>query len=109
VILKAEIQEAFTHQQQFLHTENDGYVRRLYLELMPKTATHIEVISGVRRCGKSTLLKLLMQRHAKSVAYFNFEDPRVYGFDVKDFIKLDSVMGTGHKAYYFDEIQNVPN
>lgn len=109
MILKAEIKEAFTHQQQYLHTENDGYVRRLYLELMPKTATHIEVISGVRRCGKSTLLKLLMQRHAKSVAYFNFEDPRVYGFDVKDFVKLDSVMGTGHKAYYYDEIQNVPN
>jgi hypothetical protein len=109
VILKAEIKEAFTHQQQYLHTENEGYVRRLYLALMPKTATHIEVISGVRRCGKSTLLKLLMQRHAKSIAYFNFEDPRVYGFDVKDFVKLDSVMGTGHQAYYFDEIQNVPN
>ncbi|MCU0440866.1 MAG: ATP-binding protein [Bacteroidia bacterium] len=109
MILKAEIKEAFTHQQQYLHTENEGYVRRLYLALMPKTATHIEVISGVRRCGKSTLLKLLMQRHAKSIAYFNFEDPRVYGFDVKDFVKLDSVMGTGHQAYYFDEIQNVPN
>lgn len=109
MILKAEIQEAFTHQQQYLHAENEEYVRRLYLELMPKAATHIEVISGVRRCGKSTLLKLLMQRHSKSIAYFNFEDPRVYGFDVKDFIKLDSVMGNGHKAYYFDEIQNVPN
>lgn len=107
MILKSEIQEAYTHQQQYVVGGQDEFVRRLYLDMMPKSGKHIEVISGIRRCGKSTLLKLLMQ-HKKSIAYFNFEDPRVYGFEVKDFSKLDEVMGKNHSAYYFDEIQNVP-
>jgi predicted AAA+ superfamily ATPase len=108
MILKSEIQESYTHQQQYIGSNPDDFVRRAYLESMPKSGKHIEVISGIRRCGKSTLLKLLMQQHKKSIAYFNFEDPRVYGFEVKDFAKLDEVMGKGHSAYYFDEIQNVP-
>ncbi len=108
MILKSEIQEAYTHQQQYAIADQNDFVRRLYLKAMPKTSKHIEVISGIRRCGKSTLLKLLMKRHTKSIAYFNFEDPRVYGFEVKDFSKLDAIMGAGIAAYYFDEIQNVP-
>lgn len=108
MILRSEIQDAFDSQQRT--KDNDvGYVRRLYLQQIKKGGKHVEVISGVRRCGKSTLLKLLMNANKGNIAYFNFEDPRVYGFDVKDFNKLDQVMGTKNVAYYFDEIQNVPS
>ena len=72
MILKSEIQEAYTHQQQYAIADQNDFVRRLYLKAMPKTSKHIEVISGIRRCGKSTLLKLLMKRHTKSIAYFNY-------------------------------------
>lgn len=108
MILKSELKDAFESQQQYAKGEDHSYVRRLYLEQLKKGGKQVEVISGIRRCGKSTLMKLLMQEHKKSIAYFNFEDPRVYGFDVKDFHKLDEIMGTGKAAYYFDEIQNVP-
>lgn len=108
MILKSEIQNAYDNQQ--ISKGNDiGFVRRLYLQQIKNGGQHIEVISGIRRCGKSTLLKLLMKEHKGKIAYFNFEDPRVYGFDVKDFNKLDEVIGTKNTAYYFDEIQNVPS
>ena len=68
------------------------------------------VISGVRRCGKSTLLRQLAGRLGR-FSYFNFEDTRVTGFEPSDFGRLDEVFqeakgGGGH--YLFDEIQNVP-
>ncbi|HMM10802.1 MAG TPA: ATP-binding protein [Bacteroidales bacterium] len=79
------------------------------MEHFQPTGNHIEVISGIRRCGKSTLMKQIMQQYHQKPAYFNFEDPRVFGFEVKDFVKLDEVIGQGVDAYFFDEIQNVPS
>jgi len=67
------------------------------------------VLSGVRRCGKSTLLRQLMKK-IKRPYYFNFEDPRTVDFDVRDFQKLNEVFEEefGKSNYYFfDEIQNV--
>lgn len=67
------------------------------------------VLSGIRRCGKSTLLKQLIKR-VKEFYYFDFEDPRTVNFEVEDFQKLEEVFleEYGNKSYYFfDEIQNV--
>jgi predicted AAA+ superfamily ATPase len=71
-------------------------------------AEHIQIVSGVRRSGKSTLLSLLKREYRKNIASFNFEDSRIYGFEVSDFSKLDKVIGPGVDVYFFDEIQNVP-
>lgn len=70
--------------------------------------THMLVISGVRRCGKSTLLRQLLR--SNDGHYFNFEDPRVANFDLSDFDRLEEVFHAqgGDKRYYFDEVQNVP-
>lgn len=107
--LKSELKEAFESQKKYVTDVKFDYVRRLYLDQITKDSRQVEVISGIRRCGKSTLMRLLMNEHKEPIAYFNFEDPRIYGFDVKDFSKLDEVMGIGYSAYYFDEIQNVPS
>lgn len=67
------------------------------------------VISGIRRCGKSTLLRQVMKK-TKNPYYFNFEDPRATGFEIGDFEKLNDVfMEEQGKSgnYFFDEIQNV--
>ena len=67
------------------------------------------VLSGVRRCGKSTLLRQLMGR-VNGFYYLNFEDPRLVNFEVGDFQKLDEVFHEeyGNQDYYFfDEIQDV--
>jgi predicted AAA+ superfamily ATPase len=67
----------------------------------------ITIITGIRRSGKSTLMHQLIHQLDQDFAYFHFEDPRIFGFSVDDFPKLEEVLG--EKSYYFfDEIQNVP-
>ena len=66
------------------------------------------IISGVRRCGKSTLLRQLIKRK-KNFYYFNFEDPRAAAFEVNDFQKLNDIFIEEYgkaDCYFFDEIQN---
>ncbi len=66
------------------------------------------ILSGIRRCGKSTLLRQLMKT-ASTPYYFNFEDPRATSFEVTDFQKLNEIFKEeyGESDYYFfDEIQN---
>lgn len=106
MVLKSEIEAAYNKQQQVLVQKNNFVPRFYQLKIQPKSR-HIEVVSGIRRCGKSTLLRQVMSTYKKNIAYFNFEDPRVYDFDVSDFEKLDEIMGENKAAYFFDEIQNV--
>jgi len=69
------------------------------------------IITGVRRCGKSTLLRQIQQRSADRDYYINLDDERLINFTVEDFQTLNEVFfsefGEQH-TYYFDEIQNVP-
>ena len=106
MVLKSEIEAAYYKQQQVLLQKTKFITRQYHLKIQPKSK-HIEVVSGIRRCGKSTLLRQVMTTYKKNIAYFNFEDPRVYDFDLSDFDKLDGIMGTNKAAYFFDEIQNV--
>lgn len=67
------------------------------------------IVSGIRRCGKSTLLRQVMKK-TKHFYYFNFEDPRATGLEVNDFQKLDELFREEYgesDCYFFDEIQNV--
>ena len=67
------------------------------------------IISGVRRCGKSTLLRQMVQK-SKTFYYFNFEDPGAVSFELADFNTLNDIFREeyGESDYYFfDEIQNV--
>lgn len=107
MVLKSEIEKAY-HLQQFAIKAKDKTVSRHYLQKINPTSKLIEVISGIRRCGKSTLMKQIVKKHYKNVGYFNFEDSRIYGFEVSDFPKLEDIIGLHKEAYFFDEIQNVP-
>jgi len=76
------------------------------------SAPQVVVVTGLRRVGKSTLLKQIAEKYLKDNYYFvNFEDERLLNFQVKDFDLLHetliSLFGE-KKAFLFDEIQNVP-
>jgi len=76
------------------------------------SAPQVVVVTGLRRVGKSTLLKQIAEKYLKDNYYFvNFEDERLLNFQVKDFDLLHetliSLLGE-KKAFLFDEIQNVP-
>ena len=70
----------------------------------------IVVISGVRRCGKSYLLRQIIQKNNERDYYFRFDDDRLINFTIEDFQTLDvcfsELYGVQH-TYYFDEIQNI--
>lgn len=69
------------------------------------------IVKGVRRCGKSTLMKQIVKsRFPDDFYYFNFDDERIASFSAEDFQKLMEVMLElfGRKeALFFDEIQNI--
>jgi predicted AAA+ superfamily ATPase len=77
----------------------------------------ISVITGVRRCGKSSLLSLIAQEleSTEAIFYLNFEDIRLISFNVEDFQRafdawLEMRPVSPEKIFFFyDEIQIVEN
>jgi len=71
---------------------------------------NIVVVTGIRRCGKSTLMHQIRHLKAEKDYYLNFDDDRLVKFTADDFQLLYeifiSLFGTQH-TFYFDEIQNV--
>lgn len=74
-----------------------------------KNKKFIKIMSGVRRCGKSTILKQLKEQIGG--IYVNFDDERFVKFEVEDFQKLYEICLEISKSkknnFYFDEIQNI--
>ena len=93
---------------------SEPLIEREALEKIPEylKLPHAIVISGLRRSGKSTLLKQIRRNFYQDrlVYYFNFEDERLIDFQVEDFNLLYEtfieISGDG-RVFFFDEIQNV--
>ena len=70
----------------------------------------IVIITGIRRCGKSTLLQQIRAKQSEKDYYINFDDERLVSFKVGDFQMLLEVFHElfgEQKIFYFDEIQNI--
>jgi predicted AAA+ superfamily ATPase len=70
----------------------------------------VVIITGIRRCGKSTLLQQIRAVQPEKDYYINFDDERLVSFKVEDFQMLLEVFHElfgKQKNFYFDEIQNV--
>ncbi len=86
-----------------------GEVPRALSTRLPKRTVQALVLTGVRRCGKSTLQAQLMR--PRNAFYCNFEDTRLFGLEPRDFSTLISVIEelapkTG--PVFLDEVQEVP-
>ena len=74
---------------------------------IPLKTKKIVIVSGVRRCGKSTLIQQKLLKTGKAL-YLNFEDPRLINFTLDDFPKLESIAEeAGNDLLLLDEIQNI--
>jgi hypothetical protein len=105
--MKELLKNIILDQQQL--TWSEQYIRRDF----PNdylTVKDVVVISGVRRCGKSTLLHQIRHDNAERDFYFNFDDERLVNFTVEHFQLLQQVLIElfgEQNIFYFDEIQNV--
>lgn len=76
------------------------------LAVTPEINGFATIISGIRRCGKSTLLHQLLKTKHIDALHLNFDDPRLFDFNVADFQKLDSIIKQQNiKTLMLDEIQ----
>ena len=78
---------------------------------MHLSTPHAVIITGIRRCGKSTLAQQIKQKHFFNKAHqFTFEDERLINFTAQDFSKLHEVLIELYgdkKTFFLDEIQNI--
>ena len=77
----------------------------------------VKVITGIRRCGKSSLLKL-MAAHLKEtgispeqIVEMNFESHRFHAMSADDFYHYvaEKIVPEKRMYFFFDEVQRVPN
>jgi predicted AAA+ superfamily ATPase len=92
--------------------------RKQYMQTLRnlKDQNIIKVITGVRRCGKSTLLQMfadeLLQNEVmqEQIQFYNFEDPDIYTLgnwkDIYDYIKIRIIPGKMNYIF-LDEVQNI--
>ena len=108
MILRDALKEVVTSQKEEIAASETG-VPREKLSSLATNLPHALIISGIRRCGKSTLLRQFMQT-IENFHYMNFEDTRLVEFDVSDFEKLDEIFMEVNgpvDTYFLDGIQNV--
>lgn len=71
-------------------------------------ASHALDITGVRRCGKSTVLRQRSRRLSEPWLYVNFESPLLVGFTLQDTVRLDAlIQQSGARHLFFDEIDQL--
>lgn len=88
----------------------DHYIARPFPESF-LSSPEIIVISGIRRCGKSTLLQQIRSGQTEKHYFLNFDDERLIHFKVDDFQLLHELLIElfgKQSVFYFDEIQNIP-
>jgi len=69
-------------------------------------SSHAFIVTGIRRCGKSTVLQQINIEFSEPSFYINFEDPRLAGFDLSDFNRLQEIAEKNNiETFFFDEIQ----
>jgi len=107
MIIKETIKEVYQHQENLLAGADLGIEREL-LANINFSSNHVLIISGIRRCGKSVLMKQFLHKKLSSCSFLNFEDPRLDDFELQDFIKLEQIIEPQKtEVIAFDEIQNV--
>jgi hypothetical protein len=110
---KRTLEEIILEQQATFLTK-EPLVRRDILDRVQEYVAlpHVIVISGLRRSGKSSLLKEIKQVFYPDqlVYYFNFEDEKLLHFKADDFGLLHECFVELYgpaRVFFLDEIQNV--
>ena len=102
----SEMTEISVTQKEALEKQGLG-VKRQLLPKLPVMQSHALVVSGIRRCGKSTLLNQFVRKMKKPYFFLNFDDIRFAPFSYADFALVDKAIAKSKaKLLFFDEIQS---
>jgi uncharacterized protein len=109
MILETQIEEVVESQSKVILKKKIGVLREKLTSL--KVVDNFAlIVTGIRRCGKSTLLLQMLKKDIKKVFFLNFEDIRLTGFENDDYTRLSRVIDkTKASTIFFDEIQMMPN
>ncbi len=95
---------------QVIEEQNRNFLQKQLIAremTLPLQTNQILVVSGVRRCGKSILIRKSLPSEAQGL-YLNFEDPRLVDFESADFPKLEILRDQlGKTSILLDEVQSV--
>ncbi len=109
------IKEILAKQRETMLNKKFGIERTILKEIESKIKLpHVVVLTGLRRSGKSTLLRQLIKKqyNDKDFYYINFEDERLFNFPADEFNILYEALVSLYgkkKTFFLDEIQNITN
>lgn len=107
MIRQEEIALVINSQRETFLKQDTGFTRDALVDI-PIADSFATIITGIRRCGKSTLLLQLLRRDYQDAIYLNFDDIRLSGFEISDFIRLHrEIEKRKINVLFFDEIQIV--
>lgn len=108
MITTSQLEQLVLSQKESFLSRDPGIPREVDASRYRKTG-QIVVISGIRRSGKSTLLRQFSMLY-KNFHYINFDDDRLLEFSLGDFSTLMLVyekISPGTKVIFIDEIHNI--
>ncbi|MBI2139421.1 ATP-binding protein [Candidatus Woesearchaeota archaeon] len=113
MLSETEIKEILVKQRETIVNRKYGVERAALKEIESKLKLpQVVVLTGLRRSGKSTLLKQVIHKnyHDEDFYYLNFEDERLFDFPASEFNRLYEGLVSLYgkkKTFFLDEIQNV--
>ena len=108
MITATQLEEVIRSQKDTFLSRDAGIDREVDVERYRKSG-QIVVISGIRRSGKSTLLRQFSDTY-EAFHYINFDDDRLMDFSISDFSTLVLICektSPDTKVIFIDEIQNI--
>ena len=104
MLQQAIIQKILDSQKKKIWKLGNGFQREI-LPYLPALKSKVLVVSGIRRCGKNTLIKQLLALETHEILFLSFDDPRLSNFELSDFETLDKIIeNSKSEILFFAEI-----